>query len=184
MLDFDIDESALHAVVKELGAAPREVRLSYNRALSRTAATLRRLSSQGLKSELGLRRATALRRRIKTLRVRRGQGSGVQLWYGLNDLPVSEFKGRVAGGASGASYAGPGGSHHFPGAFVAKSREARRNTILRRKRETRLPVAEERLPIKDRADVYVEDRVFHRLEEIFWDHFRRDLTARVRYLRS
>ncbi|WP_456267654.1 hypothetical protein M1D97_10330 [Kushneria sp. AK178] len=184
MLDFDIDESDLQSVVSELGAAPREVRLSYNRALSRTAATLRRLSSQGLQDELGLRRAKALRRRIKQLRIKRGSGSSVQLWYGLNDLPVSEFKGRVAGGTDGASYAGAGGSHRFPGAFVAKSREARRKTILRRKGQSRLPVVEERLPIKKRADIYVEDRIFHRLDEIFWDYFRRDLTARVRYLRS
>ncbi|RKR02595.1 hypothetical protein C7446_2313 [Kushneria sinocarnis] len=184
LLDFEIDDSALQRVVSELGAAPREVRLSYNRALSRTAATLRKMSSKGLQSELGLRRATVLRRRIKSLRAKQGKGSEVQLWYGLNDLPVSEFKGKVHTGEGGASYAGPAGSHRFPNAFAARSERAGRRTIMRRIRQSRLPITEERLPIKDRADVYVEDEIFHQLEDIFWRHFRRDLEARVRYLRS
>lgn len=186
MLDFEIDVTDIDHVAKELGATPKQVRLSYNRALTRTAATLRKLSSKGLQSELGLRRATAIRRRLKTLRVK-GQGKGmgeVRLWYGLNDLAISEFKGSVSETAGGASYAGTAGSHRFPDAFVARSASAKRRTILRRKGEARLPIVEQRLPIKDKADTYVEDEIFHRLEEIFWGHFRRDLEARVKYLRA
>lgn len=185
MLDFEIDEGELRRIVSELGAAPKEVRLSFNRALSRTAATLRKLSSKGLQSELGLRRAKRLRRRLKTLRIKSGKGMAeVQLWYGLNDMPVSEFKGRVDQTGSGASYAGPAGSHRFQDAFVARSQRAGRRTIMRRRRQSRLPIAEEQLPIKDKADTFVEDEIFYRLEEIFWGHFRRDLEARVRYLRA
>jgi len=190
MLDFDVDADELRRVVEELGAMPKEVNAAYNRALTRTAATLRKLSSQGLVSELGLRRAKAIRKRLKTIRVK-GSNSGnyrkmasVRLWYGLNDIAVSEFKGRVSESAAGAGYSGPAGSHDFPGAFVAKPRGTKRRTIMRRRGARRLPIHQETLPIKDKADVYVEDNVFDQLESIFWRHFRDDLTRRVAYLRA
>ena len=190
MLDFDVDADDLQRVVEELGAMPKEVNASYNRALTRTAATLRKLSSKGLVSELGLRRAKAARKRLKTIRVK-GSKSGdyrkmasVKLWYGLNDIAVSEFKGRVSETTSGAGYSGPAGSHSFPGAFVAKPRGANRRTIMRRRGARRLPIHQETLPVKDRADVFVEDEIFNQLEAIFWRHFRSDLERRIAYLRA
>lgn len=190
MLDFDVDADALRRVVEELGAMPKEVNAAYNRALTRTAATLRKLSSKGLQSELGLRRATVIRKRLKSIRVK-GSSSGdyrkmasIRLWYGLNDLGVSEFKGRVGETAGGARYSGPAGSHDFPDAFVAKPRGSKRRTILRRRGARRLPIHQETLPVKDKADVFVEDEVFDKLESIFWRHFRDDLERRVAYLRA
>lgn len=190
MLNFDIDADSLQRVAEELGAMPKELAGSYNRALTRTAATLRKQSSKGLQSELGLLRAGAIRKRLKTVRVKGSTGkdyrrmASVQLWYGLNDLAISEFKGRVSGSGGGASYSGPAGSHDFPGAFTAKPRESKRRTIMRRRGRARLPIRQETLPIKDRADVYVEDDVFLNLEAIFWRHFRNDLERRVAYLRA
>lgn len=190
MLDFDVDADELQRVIEELGAMPKEVNASYNRALTRTAATLRKLSSQGLQSELGLRRATAIRKRLKSVRVK-GSKSGdyrkmasVQLWYGLNDIAVAEFQGRVSETSGGAGYSGPAGNHSFPGAFVAKPRSSKRRTIMRRRGQGRLPIRQETLPIKDKADVFVEDEIFWKLEAIFWRHFRDDLTRRVAYLRN
>ena len=190
MLDFDVDAEGLQRIAEELGAMPKEINAAYNRALTRTAATLRKLSSQGLQSELGLRRAAAVRRRLKTIRVK-GSKTGdyrrmaeVRLWYGLNDLPVSEFKGRVSESASGARYSGPAGNEAFAGAFVANPRGSKRRTIMRRRGRKRLPIQQETLPIKDRADVYVEDEIFVHLESIFWRHFRDDLERRVAYLRA
>lgn len=190
MLDFDVDAEGLQRIAEELGAMPKEVNAAYNRALTRTAATLRKLSSQGLQSELGLRRAKALRRRLKTIRVKGSKSrdyrrmAEVRLWYGLNDLAVSEFKGRVSESADGARYSGPAGAETFPDAFVAKPRGGSRRTIMRRRGRKRLPIQQETLPIKDRADVYVEDEVFVHLESIFWRHFRDDLERRVAYLRA
>lgn len=185
MIDFDIEASDLQRVSDEMGAMPKEVRASYNRALTRTAATLRKLSSKGLQSHLGLARAAAVRRRLKTLRIRSSNGmNGVRLWYGLNDLPVSEFKGRVSPAGTGASYSGPAGAHNFDRAWVGSSRFARKRTILQRVRESRYPVREAQLPIKDRADVFVEDEVFWKLNDIFWRHFTQDLERRVNYMRA
>lgn len=185
MLDFDIDTDDLERLAEELGAMPKEVRASYNRALTRTAATLRKLSSKGLQSHLGLARATAVRRRLKSLRIRRQGGmNAVRLWYGLNDLPVSEFKGRVAqDGERGAVFLGTK-RHNFPGAWTGNSRFARKRTIMQRVRESRYPIREAQLPIKDRADVFVEDEVFVKLNDIFWRHFTEDLRRRVTYLRK
>lgn len=185
MLDFDIDADELERIASELGAMPKEVNAAFNRALTRTAATLRKLSSKGLQSELGLRRAAALRRRLKSLRIK-GQGgmSEVRLWYGLNDLSVSEFKGRISEASDGASYTGPAGSHRFPGAFVTKTQGGKRRTIMRRRGRARTPIRQEVLPIKDKADVFVEDEIFVHLERVFWRHFRDDLERRVTYLRA
>ena len=186
MLDFDIEADDLERLADELGAMPREVRASYNRALTRTAATLRKLSSKGLQSHLGLARAAAVRRRLKTLRIKRQGGMNeVRLWYGLNDLPVSEFKGRIVDdGSRGAAHLGGLGRSSFPQGFTAKSRFSRRRTILERVRASRLPVREAQLPIKERADVFVEDEIFWKLNDIFWRHFRTDLERRVNYLRA
>ncbi|MGM0825693.1 MAG: phage tail protein [Pseudomonadota bacterium] len=189
MLDFDIEAGDLERIAEELGAMPKEIRASYNRALTRTASTLRKQSSKGLQSELGLRRAAAIRRRLKSIRVKGSSGSdykrmaAVRLWYGLNDLAVSEFKGRVSESAGGAGFQGDR-HHDFPGAFIAKPKGAKRRTILRRKGKQRLPIREEQLPIKDQADVFVEDKIFVNLEAIFWRHFRSDLERRVNYLRA
>jgi hypothetical protein len=186
MLDFDIEADDLERVSKELGATTKEIRISYNRALTRTAATLRKLSSKGLQSHLGLARAAAIRRRMKTLRIK-GQGgmNQVRLWYGLNDLPVSEFKGRItAGSTGGASYSGPAGGERFPGGWAGNSRYARKRTIMERVGGSRLPIREAKMPVKDRADVFVEDEVFWKLTDIFWRHFRTDLERRVNYLRA
>lgn len=190
MLDFDIDADDLERITKELDATPKEINAAYNRALTRTASTLRKMSSKGLVSELGLRRAKAIRRRLKSLRIKGSKSGGfkkmasVQLWYGLNDIAVSEFKGRVRQDAAGASYSGDAGRHDFPGAFVARSSAAGKRAIMRRKGRARLPIKQEKLPIKDRADVFVEDNIFDKLDGIFWRHFRDDLTRRIAYLRS
>ncbi|QTP60924.1 phage tail protein [Billgrantia antri] len=185
MLDFEIEAGDLQRLADELGAMPNEVRAAYNRALTRTAATLRKLSSKGLQSHLGLARAAAVRRRLKSLRIRGQGGMGsVRLWYGLNDLPVSEFRGRTTPRSGGAAYSGPAGSHRFDRAWIGASRYARKRTILQRVRESRYPIREAQLPIKDKADVFVEDEVFVKLNDIFWQHFSRDLERRVDYMRS
>lgn len=187
MLDFEIEADELQRVAEELGALPKELKSSYNRALTRTVATLRKLSSKGLQSELNLRRAAAIRRRLKSIRVKGNSNrmGEVKLWFGLNDLPVSEFKGRVAqDGERGAAHLGDLGKHDFPQGFVAKSRYSKRRMILQRTRASRLPVREAQLPVQERAQVFVEDEVFYKLEEIFWRHFRDDLERRVAYVRA
>lgn len=181
MLSYDIDWSSLVRVADELGGTDKQVKFALTRALRRTEATLRRMSSKGLQRELQLRAAGALRKRLKSIKVRKvgglGAGNEVGLWYGLNDLPVSAFKGRPRENASGAAFR----SQQYDGGFVAKSKVKGKQTIFKRKGAERLPVVEQLVPIESAAIEFIEDQVFDQVEQIFWQHFRRDLAARIKF---
>lgn len=177
MIHFDIDADDLLRIGDELNATPKQVKLALSRALDRTATRLRVLSERGLKSELGLRRVSYLRKRLKSIRLRAAGSDGVRLWYGLNDMPVSSFAGTPVKTDSGASFRG----HEFPGAFVARSGPKGRRTVFKRTSKNRLHIEEQLLPIKDQAETFVEDRIFPDLEDIFWPIFRRELAARVKF---
>lgn len=176
-LFFDIDAHQLRQVADELAASERQVKLALSAALRRTATTLRTLAARGLRNELQLRTVGLLRKRLKQLRLRMANGDGVQLWFGLNDIPASWFKGRPRQTATGAEVRGKS----FPGAFVARSQFKGRRTAFKRKGKGRLHIEEQLLPIEDSAVVFIEDRIFDQTETIFWNHFRRDLAARVTY---
>lgn len=186
-LSVEVDWSGLVRVADELGATDKQVKFALSRALRRTEATLRRMSSKGLQKELELRAASVLRKRLKSIRLSKtgglGAGNDVTLWYGLNDLPVSAFKGRpVQDHARGASFLRAGSAKHFgPDSFVAKSSVKGRRSIFKRKGEDRLPIVEQLIPIENQAIVFIEDEIFDKVEVIFWQHFRRDLAARVRF---
>lgn len=177
-LHFDIDLQQLTAAGGELQASEKQVRAALSRAIARTATTLRTMSARGLATELELRTISLLRRRLKSLRMRVGKDGGVSLWYGLNDMPVSWFKGTPRRTSAGASHRG----QEIKGGFVARSQfKGGKKTIFKRTGKDRLPVAEQNLPVEDRAVVFIEDRIFDQTEEIFWKHFMRDLKARVSF---
>lgn len=176
-LHFDINLKELAAAGKQLEASEKQVRAALSRALQRTATTLRTMSARGLKSELELRTIGLLRKRLKSLKVRATKDGGITLWYGLNDMPASWFKGTPRKTSGGASHRG----HEVDGAFVGRSKFKNRKTILKRTGKARLPIAEQNLPVEDKAVVFIEDNIFDQTEEIFWKHFSRDLKARVSY---
>lgn len=181
MLHYDIDWRELLQVGQEIQATDKQVTFAMSRAMRRTEATLRRMSSKGLTKVLQLRSASALRKRLKSIRLKmssptaREQGMG--LWYGLNDLPVSSFKGRPKRTVDGASFR----DQAYDGAFVGRSRVKGKQTIFKRVKEARLPVAEQLHTVEDKAVAFIEDEIFDQVLDIFWQHFRRDLAARVRF---
>lgn len=178
MIHFDIDARGLREVADEIGATDKQVKFALGKALRRTEASLRKLSSKGLTKELQLRTAQALRNRLKSIKLRStGSGGEIGLWYGLNPLPVSSFKGRPTEDPSGAFM----GEYFFKDGFVARSKFKGRNTIFKRQGKQRLPIVEESITIQDPAVVFIEDEIFVQTETIFWNHFRRDLQARVKY---
>ncbi|WP_298938134.1 phage tail protein [uncultured Ruegeria sp.] len=172
MLAFDFDDGQLAKIADEYAATPKQVDLSRGRALNRTAGTLRRISSKGLQSELGLRNATALRRRIKEYRVGKGRNA-LKLWYGANDLPVSAFKGRATKVAGGIKI----GETMIHGAFFAKINGRRR--VMVRYGAKRWQIGEASLPVADRMMIYLEDEVFVDLDSIFLKHFLAEIRART-----
>lgn len=181
MLHFDIDWRELLHVGNELQATDKQVTLALSRAMRRTEATLRRMSSQGLTKELQLRTAKVLRKRLRSLKMRMSAagsaGQGMGLWYGLNDMPVGVFKGSPRSTASGASFR----DHDFQGGFVGKSKISGRRSIFKRATTASLPIEEQLYPVHDKAVVFIEDQIFDQALEVFWNHFRRDLQARVRF---
>lgn len=175
-LYFDIDTTQLRALAAELEATPKQVKFAFSAACKRTATTLRTQSARGLASELQLRTIGLLRKRLKTLRLRGGD-DGVALWYGLNEMPASWFKGRPKQTTTGATARG----QEFTGAFVAKSKFKGRQTVFKRTGKGRLHIQEQNLKVQDKAIVYIEDQIFDQTETLFWKYFTRDLRARVRY---
>lgn len=178
MIEFDIDLNQFRALTEELGATPKQVKAAMARGLRRTEATLRKLSSKGLTKELQLKTATALRSRLKTIKLRgSGEKGEITLWYGLNPLPASSFKGAVKQDDDGAWKK----DFFFKDAFVGKSKKKGQNTIFKRAGKARLPIVEQTITIEDQAFVYIEDEIFVQVLDIFWQHFERDLRARVKY---
>ncbi|MFM4933399.1 hypothetical protein ACK39D_05275 [Aeromonas veronii] len=182
---YDIDWSELLDVANEFNATEKQVVYALSRAMKRTMTAIRRMSSKYLTKELALRSAAALRKRMK-MKVRSNMnstsrnrsGSDIELWYGLNDLPVSHFKGTPRNNSNGAEFRGT----QFEGAFVAKSKIKKRRTIFKRVGKERLPIEEQSLPIADKAITYIDDEIFDEvLLDLFWSHFERDLRARVKF---
>lgn len=177
MIRFEIDESDIKRVADEFKATEKQVGQAISRALSRTAATMRKRSQTALTKGLDLRRASALRKRLKALKLRRKGGiREISIWFGLNDMLVDTFRGSPKETGSGASFRGTG----YPGGFVARGKRGG-STIFRRKGRERLPIVEQTVPIEDEAMRILEDEVFHDIAEVFGRHFVSDLRARVNF---
>lgn len=177
MLQFDINASELRAISDALGASEKQFKLALSAAIKRTVTSLRTLAARGLRDELQLRKIGLLRKRLKTAKIKFGTDGGMQLWFGLNDMPVSWFKGRPKQEDTGASMRG----QKFEGAFVGKSAIKGRNTIFKRKTKARLHIEEQNLAVEEKAKVFVEDNIFTETETLFWKYFEREIAARVKY---
>ncbi|MEI4262792.1 phage tail protein [Roseovarius sp. D0-M9] len=179
MLHFDFDGSEMQRIADEFGATEKQLRYAYSRALRRTASNMKTQARKGLRTRLGLRSASELRKRMEGFKFKRGSGSdlgGVRMWFGLNDLRASAFKGRPRETAKGATVAG----RSVSGGFVAKNTKGQR-TVMRRVGKSRYPIAEARLDIEDEAQTFIEDEVFDEIEDVFFRNFRAEIRARTIY---
>jgi hypothetical protein len=170
MLRHDIDGSALEALANQFGASQRQMDMAQGRAAKRTAGTVRRMASQGLRTELGLRNATALRRRIKEFKVG-SRGNSLKVWFGVNDLPISAFKGRLQKVPGGIRL----GSTTIHGAFFMRVGGKRRVY----ERIDRDRISEVSMPVADRMMVYLEDEVFVDVGSIFMRNLVSEVRART-----
>lgn len=172
MITVDFEGKRLAEVADELGATPQQARLAGIRAAKRTAGTLRRIASQGLKTELGLRNTTVLRKRIQAYRSD-NRWSGYKLWVSINDLPVSAFKGRAKKVEGGIMY----GDAMIHGAFFA--RLSGRTKIMVRHGKGRWAIGEASIPVGDRVMSFLEDNVYADLSSIFFKQYLDDIRART-----
>lgn len=187
-LSFDLDtgksEGRIDALAATLEVSHQDVQRSFSRAISRTAASLRVLASKGLRGELGLARVSALRRRLKSIKLKKiGEGRySAGIWFGISDMGVGNFEGRVMKTPGGAEFVGKKVRKSYPGAFVGRSKYKGRPTIFRRETKARTPLTEETVPVKDQMEIYIEDVIlYEQLERVFFHHFEQDLRARVKF---
>ena len=177
MIRFEIDEADLKRVADEFKATDKQVGQAISRALSRTAATMRKRAQTALAKGLDLRRGNALRKRLKALKLKRkGTIQEISVWFGLNDMKVEDFKGSPKEVGKGATFR----NVSYPGGFVARGRRGNR-TVFKRKGRGRFPIVEQTVPIADEAMILLEDEVFHDIAQVFGRHFVSDLRARVKF---
>lgn len=173
---LELDRREIERLIADLKPSESIVGKSMSRALRRTAQTLRVRASKRIVPELQLRRAMDFRRRLKDMRARIHKSQGhIGIWVGLNDMAVSQFKGRAREYAGGAIFR----QTEFPGAFVAKHRG--RRSIWKRRSRGRFPIVEQTLPIKEQVDVILEDEIFPEAVELFMKYLLADLRARTIY---
>lgn len=174
-LHFDIDAEGLQNLILDLAATEKQVKFALSRAAARTATTLRTLAARKMKDDLSLRTIALIRNRLKSVRLRQTNQEGFVLWFGLNDMPVSWFKGTPKKEPTGVKFR----DKSFEGGFIAKSRFKNRRTVFKRDGEGRLPIKEQLMPISERAKNLIEDEIFGQASDIFMRNFERDLRARV-----
>jgi hypothetical protein len=177
MLAFDFDARQIAEIAKEFDATDKQISQAYSRALRRTASALKTKAGKELRVRLGLRTAAVIRRRLAGFSFKKDGALGsVRMWFGMNDIPVSGFKGRPVLVAGGAAL----GNRNFPGAFIGKNSKGVK-TIMRRVGAARFPIVEQSVPIGDEMQVFVEDEVFADIDDIFFRNFRAEIRARTIY---
>ena len=174
---INIDSSELTEIAKQLSATPKQVGLSVRRAAKRTNTTVAKKARMLLLRKLNLRRATAIRRRIKKLRFVKSNIAG--FWIGTNPLPISDIKGQPTQASAGVQFQG----ELHRGAFIGRFRGTGRKRVLRRYTRSRLPIGEVGHPIHDESVDLLEQKILSDIPDIFLSHFKKDLTGRVRYLK-
>lgn len=186
---FDIDLEELEAIQKILGATESQVKAAYNRALSRTARTVRALANKEIRDAMQVKSLKAIRKRFQHFRLKspskQKKLDELRLWFGLNDISVGYLKGRIRRNGTqrsphGATFVPKGkmSPQTYEQGFIA--RRYKRRSIFTRTTEGRFPIKEARVPVSDDLHVTIEDKVFDRLPEIFLRHFETDLKGRVK----
>ncbi|HGS4463219.1 TPA: phage tail protein [Vibrio metschnikovii] len=188
-LPFHIDLEELEAIQNILGATESQVKAAYNRAISRTAITVRSLANKEIRDAMQVKSLKAIRKRFQHFRLRspskQKKLDELRLWFGLNDMPVGYLKGRTRRNGTkrdpnGATFTPKGkmAPQTYEQGFIA--RRYNRRSIFTRTSEKRFPIKEARVPISNALQITIEDEIFDRLPEIFLKHFETDLKGRVK----
>ncbi|EGR0659828.1 phage tail protein [Vibrio cholerae] len=187
-LFFYIDEEEIQAIQKILGANEKQVLQSHARALARTAVTIKSITHKLIKSEMKVKKLDVLRRRFQSFKLKQAGKTRLdelKLWFGLNDLKVSDIRGRIARIGSkknpkGARFTPLGNiaKKEYDKAFVANVRGKR--SIYQRASRKRHSIFEQKIPISNDLQIMIEDEVFKMLPEIYMHHFEVDLKGRTK----
>ncbi|EBP0846815.1 hypothetical protein LB05_23865 [Salmonella enterica] len=207
---FDIDVDELRDIAAQAGATQHQFRLSYSRALKRTASKMRMKALAELKTGLAPRKMDMLRKRLFSTHITRGNAMDeARFWFGLNAIKIKDLRGRIRGRRvrhhdlrdpvtgrfikenrarrrrkASAPVFEPNGSFLSPAAYenglVMRSRKENRRTIFIKNPETGR-VREAEAGIYARTMDYVEDVAFAECLEIFMKEFESDIRRRAKY---
>lgn len=175
--DFTLDDRELKRIADEFGASKETLRYAYSRAMRRTAQTMKARARKELRTELQMRSAAEIRKRLFGFKFKRGKydWGEFRMWFGLNDMRVSAFKGRAKSTSTGATFAG----QEFERAFVGRNRKGKQ-TIMQRASRKRWPIKEARMPIESKARYRIQD-LLDDFEEVFFKNFYSEVRSRTLY---
>lgn len=151
-IDLEVHADRLNQLQLDLMATDTEVRKAFRSTLNKMARWLKTRSARGLSKELDIKQK-ALRRRLKSFRVRsKGGQSEVTVFYGLDPIDYMDLTPRQTSRGVSA------GKRRVPGAFIASGRGDARK-VFKRKGKARLPIEKQTVPIRDKADAWIEDQL-------------------------
>lgn len=188
-LIFNIEMDEVFNIQKMLNANNKQVRLAMQRALRRTANTLKARSVKYLKDSLQAKNSKKLRQRFRHIVFKKDKNEfgEYKFWFGLNDVPISALKGSVKklgtrrnrlGGQFSPKSSLLHAQKYHEKAFVARV-NGKRSVFIRRGKK-RFPVDEGKVPIAEEISDHIDDEIFWDMNEIFMHHFEVDLKGRVK----
>lgn len=174
-IELDLDAQGIHTAIADLQATEAQVNKALGSTLGKMAAWMRAKSIKGLSGELQVQQKI-LRRRLKSFRMKRtADGGSITVWYGLDPIALIHM------GARQNKRGVTAGKHKRDGAFIAPGRNGGRQ-VFKRRSGARLPLDKQRLDIKDKAEIYLEDKVIGDVsfEAQFYKFFEHELKWRTR----
>lgn len=188
-LIFNIEMDEVFNIQRMLNANNKQVRLSMQRALRRTANTLKARSTKYLKDSLQAKNAKKIRQRFRlyAFKANKNEIGEYKFWFGLNDVPISALRGSTRKLGTKKNPLGgqftPKSSYlltqqYHEKAFVGRV-NGKRSVFIRRGKK-RFPVDEGKVPITQEISDHIDDEIFWDMNAIFMHHFEVDLKGRVK----
>lgn len=200
MSNFYIDMSELRAIQAAVGATEDQFIGAYNKALKQTANRLAKESAVMTMKVIGAKDRGILQRRVRPRLTRMTKGNkdgGGKIWFGLNDVPVSQIKGRTQAprkvkrkrdkrgrmvksrrGARGVTFtpkASALNSLSFPNSFVGVIKKKETIWVRGQGRS----VSEAVIPVYDAMISAIGKGIFPQAGEMLLDYFSKDIRGRV-----
>ncbi|MGY2573753.1 phage tail protein [Vibrio sp. C8] len=182
---FDIDLEELEAIQNELSATKQEMLKAYNRALRRTAVTIKSISSKLAKETIQAKQLKYIRKRIKDYLVNENNEDlkSLRFWFGLDDMSVHTLKGSLRQNKIGAIFT-PKSSQlarqqSGRGFVLTGGKIGNQRIMFTRFGQQKGKYRVMRVPIADSMKTKIEQEVYSQITKIFLNHFSTDLKGRV-----
>ena len=168
-VSLDLDSAK---VQKALKLTEKQMGTLFKRAAKRTAQNVRVIASKGNLGLEGLRRKKVPRARVKPL----NRGDKIGIWFGLNDVRLSEFKGKPKKVEGGVVFRGK----FYDGYFLARFKHDPNPKSI--KRVLILPPGgksweEAVVPIEKEALRFIETRIQPQVGKLFNKNFEQTVDA-------